>query len=280
MPTEEPIQQITYRDGYRGNVRFWSGGHHGSVLYFHGIQSHGLWFIQSAQALAQAGFNVLLPDRRGSGLNNQARGDIDHYRRWLDDQIELIDWLEKNTGNRRTNLIGVSWGGKLVMGLSKMIPDQLASLTLVAPGIFPAVDVSPTQKIRIAQAVILRSKRSFPIPLDSPELFTGNPDRQAFIRNDPLKLTHVTGNFLYQSRRLDRYVRTIPPRLTMPVKLFLAGQEKIIDNNKTMNYFRALRTAGPKELAFYPQDCHTLEFEQDNRKFLDDLLEWIDHAAN
>jgi alpha-beta hydrolase superfamily lysophospholipase len=279
MSTEEQIHQITYSDGYRGTFRFWPGGRRGSVLYMHGIQSHGLWFIQSAQMLAQAGLNVLLADRRGSGLNEQDRGDVDSFRRWLADQIELVDWLTRTTGDHKVNLVGVSWGGKLVMGLAKMIPERLASLTLIAPGIFPAVDVSAMQKLRIARAVILRNKTRFPIPLDAPELFTGNPLRQTFIRDDTLKLTHVTGNFLYQSRRLDGFVRTIPSRLTMPIKLFLAGHEQIIDNTRTLHYFRGLRTTGIKELAFYPQACHTLEFEQDNQGFLNDLREWINHAT-
>jgi alpha-beta hydrolase superfamily lysophospholipase len=280
MAIEEQIQQITYNDGYRGTFRFWPGGRRGSVLYTHGIQSHGLWFVQSAQTLAQAGFNVLLADRRGSGLNEQDRGDVADFHRWLTDQTELVDWLMRTTGDRRVNLVGVSWGGKLVMGLAKMIPEKIASLTLIAPGIFPSVDVSIIQKFRIAGAVIGRRKTRFPIPLDAPELFTGNPLRQAFIRDDSLKLTHVTGNFLYQSRRFDNFVRTIPNRLTMPMKLFLAGNEQIIDNIKTLNYYRGLRTTGIKELAFYPQACHTLEFEQDNQGFLNDLREWINHATH
>jgi alpha-beta hydrolase superfamily lysophospholipase len=279
MTIEEQIQQFTYSDAYRGAFRFWAGGSRGAILYIHGIQSHGGWFVSSAQTLAQAGFSVLLAERRGSGMNDETRGDVGCYRRWLDDQIELVDHLIETTGCTKVHLAGVSWGGKIVMGLAKLIPEKIAGLTLIAPGIFPAVDVSFMQKLRIAKAVILRSGTMFPVPLDSPELFTGNPDRQKFIRNDPLKLTQVTGNFLYQSRRLDYFVQTISDCLTMPMKLFLAGQEKIIDNSATLNYFRGLRAAGIKEMKFYPQACHTLEFEQDNHEFLDDLREWITHAA-
>jgi alpha-beta hydrolase superfamily lysophospholipase len=273
------ITKYRYGDWYPGAFRFWSGGERGAVLYMHGIQSHGGWFEESATALADAGFSVLLPDRRGSGLNEKYRGDVDTFERWLDDEIELVDFLRETTGQKKIHLLGVSWGGKLVLGLAKRIPEKIAGLTLIAPGIFPAVDVSISAKIQIGLAAISHSSRRFPIPLNDPELFTNNPEKQAFIRDDPLKLTAVTGNFLYQSRRLDFFVRNISNRLTMPMKLFLAGEEQIIDNIATVNYFRNLHS-DVKELKFYPQASHTLEFETDNRPFLNDLREWMNHAAN
>ncbi len=274
------LTQLSYRDGYAGHIRFWPGQNRGAVLYLHGIQSHGQWFEQSAAALADLGFAVALPDRRGSGLNSESRGDIDHYSRWIADQIDVIKWLKEKTGQDKIHVLGVSWGGKLALALAKTIPSQLASLTLIAPGLFPAVDVPFTMKLRIALAVILKQKNLFPIPLNEPELFTANPDRREFIRRDPLKLTAVTGNFLYQSRRLDRFLRFFPERLTIPIKLFLAGHERIIDNQATVRYYRSLRTTRAKQLAFYKEASHTLEFEKNNQTFIRDLQEWFNHVTN
>src|SRR5262245_35508632 len=39
------------------------------LLYLHGIESHGGWFLPAAQLLAKSGCATWLPDRRGSGLN-------------------------------------------------------------------------------------------------------------------------------------------------------------------------------------------------------------------
>jgi alpha-beta hydrolase superfamily lysophospholipase len=272
------FEKFRYSDWYAGTIRFWPGSGRGTVLYMHGIQSHGGWFEESASTLAQAGFSVLLADRRGSGLNENDRGDVETYERWLLDQAELLDYLRDKTGHQKVHLVGVSWGGKLVMGLAKHLPEKIAGLTLIAPGIFPAVDVSITEKIKIGLSLAQRSPRLFPIPLNEPELFTKNPEKQAFIRDDPLKLSAVTGNFLYQSRRLDFFVRNMPHRLPMPMKLFLAGDERIIDNRATLNYFRGLR-GGRKEWSYYPRAGHTLEFEIDHRPFLNDLREWLEHAA-
>jgi alpha-beta hydrolase superfamily lysophospholipase len=273
------ILHHTYSDSYSGALRWYSGGDKGAILYLHGIQSHGLWFETSASTLAESGFTVCLPDRRGSGLNPPPRGHVRHYQRWIDDHIELLDRIILQTKHRRVHVLGVSWGGKLALALAKTVPQKIASLTLIAPGLFPAVDVSLAIKLKIALAVITRSSRRFNIPLNEPELFTDNPDRREFIRQDNLRLTWASANFLYQSRRLDFFLRRPPGRLDFPVKLFLAGRERIIDNNTTLRYHRALRVTKPKQTAYYPEASHTLEFEKDNRAFLTDLQEWLNHAA-
>ncbi len=260
----------TYTDGYAASMRCWQETGRGVILYIHGIQSHGLWFEKSASILASEGFSVLLPDRRGSGLNEIARGDVTDFSRWIDDMVELIDWL-----GGKVHLVSVSWGGKIAMALAKVAAQKINSITLIAPGVFPVVDVPFGQKLQIAADLIAHTKRKFPIPLNEPELFTGNPCQQDFIRNDNLKLTSVTGRFMYQSRRLDRFIRHLPNRRTVPMKLFLAGNDKIIDNKKTLNYFRAIRSSKRKLLACFPQACHTLEFEADNRNFLDELKDWM-----
>ena len=271
--------KIFYRDGYGGGIRWWSGGRKGAVIYIHGIQSHGLWFEGSAGVLAEVGFNVLLADRRGSGVNLEGRGDVFDYRQWTGDYVELVDWIKEKTGVDRVHVVGVSWGGKIAVALARVIPERIAGLSLVAPGFFPAVDVGLGEKFKIAISVIFCQKKYFDIPLNEAELFTGNPDRQEFIRRDELRLTRVTGNFLFQSRRLDRFIRFIHGRLSMPVKLFLAGRERIIDNEATVRYYRGLRTSFAKELSFYSEAYHTLEFERDNRRFLLDLKDWIERCV-
>jgi acylglycerol lipase len=279
MTSHPEICTLAFRDQYAGIMRWWPGADAGAVLYIHGIQSHGLWFEDSASALAKAGFSVLLPDRRGSGRNAESRGHVRDYRDWISDLVEQIDWLRTKTGRERVHVIGVSWGGKPAMALARAVPARVASVTLISPGIFPAVDVSTAMKLQITLSVLARRTRYFPIPLNEPDLFTDNPGRREFIRHDALRLMRVTGNFLYQSRRLDRQVRRIPERLSAAMKLFLAGKERIIDNGATIRYYRSLRTTGPRRLVVYPEASHTLEFESDNGTFIHDLREWLYEAA-
>ena len=43
------------------------------LLYLHGIESHGGWFLPAARGLAERGCTTYLVDRRGSGLNRSTK---------------------------------------------------------------------------------------------------------------------------------------------------------------------------------------------------------------
>src|SRR5690348_12732377 len=90
---------IRFSDHYQAVARFWMPpSPRGAVLYLHGIQSHGGWFEDSAKHLAEAGFAVLLADRRGSGRNHVDRGHAPNARRLLRDCAECLDELHVRSG--------------------------------------------------------------------------------------------------------------------------------------------------------------------------------------
>ncbi|MEP0842925.1 MAG: alpha/beta fold hydrolase [Phycisphaerae bacterium] len=264
---------MRYSDGYGAHARLWVPDRpRGAVLYLHGIQSHGGWFEDSARFLAEGGLAVLLPDRRGSGRNEAERGHAASVRRWLLDAFEGLDELHVRTGLSRFHVVGVSWGGKLALGLYRFAPDRIAGLSLIAPGLFPRVDLPFGEKVRVGLSVIAGGKGLFDIPLNDPELFTSSPDRQFFIAKDPLRLRKVTASFLMCSRRLDRYaLGAARDRTGCPLTVFLAGLDRIIDNDATREFVRRLSWPG-RMIIEYPRAHHTLEFEPQRERFFSDLL--------
>jgi alpha-beta hydrolase superfamily lysophospholipase len=241
-----------------------------ACLYLHGIQSHGGWYEWSASVLADAsGAAVLALDRRGSGLNSAARGDAPRAERWLRDLDEHADWLGQRSGAAQLGVVGVSWGGKLAlawMTRGRRVDDWL----LIAPGVFPKVGVSAWERARIAAALLLRPDARFEIPLNDPVLFTEDPAGQSFVAGDPLRLTHATARLLYQSSRLDRWLKkTI--RLAGRGTLILAEGDRIIRNSATERWLQTR-----SELARIERlpGSHTLEFERDRDGFERTLREW------
>jgi len=270
--------ELTMPDGYRCFGRHWRHDRpEAAVLYLHGIQSHGGWFEGSCQALYEHGLDVLLIDRRGSGRNEQNRGDVPNAGCWLRDVRTAARFLLDRIGGCKIHVVGVSWGGKLAAAFYRFCPDLVASLTLIAPGLFPQVDISFANKLAVAATAMLAPTTRFAIPLNEPQLFTENPARQQFIRDDPLRLMKVTSRFLVNSRRLDWFVRNLADRPIAPTMLFLAGKDRIIDNTRTIQFYRSLRTF-EKSVCYYPCAGHTLEFEADNTVFLRDLCQWLQRA--
>jgi len=270
------VAQFQASDGYCWRYRHYpaNGRPRGRVVYVHGIQSHGGWYAGSCSFLASAGFQVFFLDRRGSGLNEQARGDTPSFRRLLDDIAEFLTWLHGRQP-LPTHLLGVSWGGKTATALHKRHPGLTTSLVLLCPGFRPRVRPPFRQRARILLARLFRPGKLFPIPLNDPELFTATPRWLDFLRNDSLSLHQATARFLVESVRLDLYLRRCPRAVQVPVFLALAEHDRIIDNEQTRRFVDSF--ASPqKQMIEYPGTHHTLEFEPDPTPIFRDLAAWLD----
>jgi alpha-beta hydrolase superfamily lysophospholipase len=119
--------------------------------------------------------------------------------------------------------------------------------------------------------------RRFEIPLNEPELFTANPERQQFISEDPLRLRETGAGFLAASRWMDAAKRRLKRAGSCPLHVFLAEYDRIIDNQATRQWVRRLGWNRSK-VTVYQGAHHTLEFEPDPRPFFEDLAECLERA--
>jgi alpha-beta hydrolase superfamily lysophospholipase len=273
------IETHTAGDGYRWHFRRYvpQSSPRGHVVCLHGIQSHGGWYEHSSTRLAQAGYLVSFLDRRGSGLNQEARGDAPNFRRLIDDVAELLQH-ERAAQPKPVVLIGISWGGKLAVALQKRHPGLVDGVALICPGFFPQIRPGLGQRMRILWSRLTSPGRLFPIPLNDPVLFTANPKWQQFLRDDPLALHQATARLLIESVRLDGYLRWLPGQVTVPVLLLLAGRDRIIRNDATRRFVEGF-AGTDKQIIEYPDAHHTLEFEPDPERFINDLRAWLDRLA-
>ncbi len=277
------IESFTAGDGYRWQYRHYvpTTQPRAQVVCIHGIQSHGGWYGHSCSRLCEAGFEVFFLDRRGSGLNQENRGDAPSFRRLLDDIAEFLLSLRSPADappqGRRVNtvLVAISWGGKLAAALQRRHPKLVDGLALLCPGFKPKVGPGFCDRLAIVSSRLIAPERKFPIPLNEPELFTASPRWQEFIRTDPLSLREATARFFVESARLDGYLRFVPAYVTVPVLLLLAGKDRIIDNEKTRRFVEQFATS-QLQIIEYPEAHHTLEFEPEPERYLRDLISWIE----
>lgn len=283
MQAVPACEEITVRlpDGYEAYARYWApaGRCTGGVLYLHGIQSHGGWYEASAEAIREAGLAVLQPDRRGSGRNERQRGHADSPRQLIADAFACLDTLARRCGHEHVHLLGVSWGGKLVAAMHAEDPHRTRSLTLVTPGLFPVIDVSGSEKLRIGWSMMSNPQRHFDIPLNDPTMFTADPQWIAFLEQDRLQLRQATAGFFLTSRRLDRLARRVTEARPVPLHVMLAGEERIVNNAATRSFVRELHWPH-RLITTYERSRHTLEMGPDRTQYIDDLVRWLSNPES
>lgn len=265
-------------DGYEAYARYWSPPDpRGAVLFHHGIQSHCGWYEGSASYLFKAGYAVLQVDRRGCGRNETGRGHADSADQLIGDTLAARDELARRVGTADHHVVGVSWGGKLAVVAYAKDPAGVQSLSLVTPGLFPRMGVSKETRAQIGFAMIYEPERLFDIPLNEPELFTAEPEWQAFFRTDPLTLRECTASFFLASRRMDKTVSRFGQAPPVPIHLFLAGDERVIENAPTEAFVLDLGRA-ENRITHYPDSRHSLEFEVCRENFCRDLVGFINEC--
>jgi acylglycerol lipase len=281
---EPSLREHVASDGYRLKYRHWAPVNpRGIVIALHGIQSHSGWYDYSSRRLADAGFAVYFPDRRGSGLNGFQRGHAAHAMRLVNDVRALRELAINETvvGTVNSNaqlpitILGISWGGKLAAVVAALFPREFDRLALLYPGLVARIGPTWSQLLRLNLARTFEVvKHHIPIPLDDPALFTQVPEWQQFISHDPLALHTVSSSFLNAGRDLDRELTTHCAKILQPTLLLLAENDSIIDNvavRERVNRF------GTHQLTtqVYPGARHTLEFEPNRDVVLADLLAWL-----
>ena len=267
----------TASDGYPVHVAVWPavGYPKARLVVLHGVQSHGGWYHRLGRTLAARGYDVHFPDRRGSGANARDRGHAPSAQRLLDDIAEYLRVLRDDGAGLPIALAGISWGGKLAVLTAADSPSLVDALLLICPGLHPRVGVPFPERLRIAWAYFIQPRKAFPIPLSDPALFTASPDGQAFIAADALGVREATASLLAASTFIDRRVRRAPQRVRQPALLMLAGHDRIVDNDKTREYFHLL-ASDDKQVVEYPEGHHTLEFDPDPARYAFDLAAWLD----
>lgn len=276
------IEKFVTSDGYQHHFRRWTPTDRpkGYLLCLHGIQSHSGWYGYSSRRLCEAGYEVVFVDRRGSGLNQKERGHARHEERLLNDVSQILEEVRIRRNEVAptvpVTLLGLSWGGKLAACVAARRQELIDGLALLYPGVRSRFEASWYDNARLSLADKAELyDRPVPIPLDDPALFTSSPESQKFIANDDLSLRDVTVSFLLANRELDRLAQEAPPEIRSPAVLMLAGQDRIIDNPGTKEWYESL--ASQERAVFeYPNASHTLEFELDRDVWIHDLISWLD----
>jgi pimeloyl-ACP methyl ester carboxylesterase len=116
------------------------------VLLLHGFPDSGRLWRHQVPALAEAGFQVIVPDLRGYGRSDKP-GEVSSYAMHLldADVVGVLDQLQVP----RAHVVGHDWGAALAWTLAIRHPgrlDHLAVLSVGHPAAFAAAGLTQREK--------------------------------------------------------------------------------------------------------------------------------------
>ena len=238
------IVSVDAADGARLKGRFWQVPGGGPLLVAaHGVMSHSLWFHQLADALAGLGLSLLAFDRRGAGMNRDDPGEPADVQTLLDDLDAWLDLAATIGGD--IHLVGFCWGSNYALHYLGSGRDRVRSLILMAPGVVPASTIALRRSI---DDLAPDDEVEIPLALED---FTCGPALDAFLRPDPLRLTHTSARFIGIQNQIGRWCPARLAKLRLPLLTLLAADDEISDNRRTCDLFEK-SSASPKELIELP----------------------------
>lgn len=176
--------------------------------------------------------------------------------------FEDVRRFRRQLGDPKLHLLGLSWGGKLATAVALDQPEELQSLILVTPGLRSRTDLSLLAKANVLLNLLAGGRRRFKLPIE-PEMFTDTPRFLDFIRRDPWRLQKVTARFLLTSRALDWIIARRIANLRLPILLFLAGKDPIIDNQGVADLLSGVTSQ--VRLQIFDEAIHAIQFDQMER---------------
>ncbi len=255
------------------------------ALYLHGIEGHSLWFANTAHLLNQAGITIYAPDRRGAGLNFVERGHVESAGELLEDLEFFLQLVAERHPGEPVFLIGNCWGAKAAAIIASdqykwtttgPVP-QLSGLILICPAIKTKPDLSMSEKLSIAWALICGKealKAQLPIPLTC-SMFTDNPIFLSYIDSDPLRLTDASKAFYFASFILTLRSQSAASNIKLPTLILQSDNDAIVNVEGIESWFARLAHSD-KQLKKYSGAAHSMDFDQ--RQFADyarHLSDWI-----
>lgn len=246
---EHAIRTHRHSDGYRAHYRRWGRAEGDDVIVMlHGGVSHAGWQAPLAEAIVSSSKpSFLALDRRGSGLNEDARGHLVSQAREIED---VAGFLEAIAGSfTRVHLAGWCFGAQVASIVAARLAGRelLSSLILVAPGFIYTeryADVLRLSMQAVADVVAELDLhpdplRAFvPVPLQ-PTDFTDNRAWLRFITEDKLRLSRVTQNTVAVWAELaERSTQVLSDLGDLPTLAVFGQRDRLVDVGRVQALLR------------------------------------------
>lgn len=243
-----------------------------TLVIVHGYGEHGGRYHHHAQRFVDAGYRVIVPDVRGHGHSEGARGHTPSFSLYLED-LDLLSEHVK-TPRERTALLGHSNGGLIVVSRTLVEPTFFATSAVTSPLLGVAIEAPKWKLIGARLLSKIAPKISLPTEID-PALLSHDPEVVAAYEQDPLG--HKVNNARWYTEAMDAIESAFQNagRVQIPMLVMQAGDDQIVSPEATRQWVGA----APSSFVQYeevPGAYHELLFEVEGDTHCARLLEFFE----
>lgn len=244
----------------------------GRVLITHGMGEHSDCYSEVVSRLNNKGWNVSAWDMAGHGKSEGKRGYIDSFDTFENDFLAVINHFKSK--NEPLVLFAHSLGGLVLLKtlLAHKVSD-VAAVNLSSPLIGLAIE-APAWKLKFAE---LASKWAPKITLWNEVRYRNLTRDEDFLETygaDPLRHDKISPNLFMGILESLYYVNDLASELSVPFQLQVAGEDKIVDSNKSIDFFEKV-SSSIKELKVYNDSYHEIYNDLDKEYPLKDLINFV-----
>ncbi len=193
-------------------------------------------------------------DHRGQGASGGIRFHIDSYDQFIGDVQKIVGEV---VGQCPYSIVAHSMGSLIVLqGVleGKLLPQAVfLSAPLLGFPVSPTAQWAATQFLTIANRVSWQTKRWLPYgrkkrPFeDNP--FTHSPERYATFLATPFPSEAMTFGWLLATQQALKKVfqPAMLSRLSIPVHLFVAGDDRVVENTESLRWVALAQQYAPSK---------------------------------
>jgi alpha-beta hydrolase superfamily lysophospholipase len=254
-----------------------SGSIKAYIIALHGWGTHSDRLKLPAEYLTEKGYAVYSFDIRGHYRN---AGDLPGHINSLDhlqkDLVLFMDVLREIAIDKKIFLMGHSFGG-LISLIYAINHPTLHGVLISSPLLGMYLKLSAGKKVikSISKTIGKFSPtKILTNVIDQNQLTSDLKILKSHI-TDKNKIDVISAKSVAEIDKYTKWVIEMAPKLTCPVFIMQAGDDKIIDKNKTKEFYEEIKS-GDKVYKDYPGFLHELWNEKGRAQVYQDMYVWLE----
>ncbi len=245
------------------------------LILVHGYGAHsGRWGFL-ADFFLKEGISSFAIELKGFGFTEGLKGHIDSFDIYLEDIKRLFEIARSGNPDKKIFLIGESAGALIATLFTNIEANLPDGLILLSPALKNKLKFSIFDYIKIFVLSLILPKKQITMPFKS-DMCSRDIEYQKYMECDKGEHRVASARLLFETAvaqiLLRVYKKIIP--INLPLAVFLAGSDKIMDAGVSKKFFNKLLVKD-KVLIEYPDMYHSLSVDRDRDKVFRDMFEWI-----